>query len=101
MPLLLFLALLAGCSKDLPKEVIEPDEAEAITVIHYTEPETNGSGEDNNSNNDEDNSESKDNYNGQNLLVNGGLEEWLFWSPYDMPEHWLCHNNYNVKKKLT
>lgn len=35
-----------------------------------------------------------------NMLVNGGLEEWLWIAyPLDMPEGWFCHNNTNVKKE--
>ena len=33
-----------------------------------------------------------------NMLVNGGLEKWVFSNSYDMPEGWFCHNNYNVRK---
>lgn len=36
---------------------------------------------------------------GDNLLVNGGLEEWFdVMNTYDMPEGWFCHNNTNVSK---
>ena len=37
---------------------------------------------------------------GINLLLNGGLERWVDASetPYDVPEDWLPHNNYNVRK---
>ena len=39
--------------------------------------------------------------NGENMLVNGGLEEWAndFWTPYDFIKGWFCHNNTNVKKE--
>lgn len=37
---------------------------------------------------------------GVNLLLNGGLERWedALLTPYDIPEDWLPHNNYNVRK---
>ena len=32
----------------------------------------------------------------ENMLVNGGLEQWLpLTYPYDMPKGWFCHNNTN------
>ncbi|MBO4802334.1 MAG: hypothetical protein J5545_10820 [Bacteroidaceae bacterium] len=35
-----------------------------------------------------------------NLLENGGLEEWsMFPYSYDIPKGWFCHNNTNVKKE--
>ena len=36
-----------------------------------------------------------------NLLLNGGLEQWVdpqTADPYDIPEHWFRHNNLNVRK---
>lgn len=37
-----------------------------------------------------------------NLLINGGLEEWIWIAyPLDMPEGWFCHNNTNVRKEHT
>jgi len=77
-PLLCLLALLAGCEKQKYEDFIEP-EPDPINNISYS---------------DEDNEEKDE---GKNLLINGGLEEWTFLS-YNMPEHWLCHNNYNVKR---
>lgn len=76
------LTFLAGCDKQKYEDFLEP---EPINLISHSD-------------SDED---SKDVYEGPNLLMNGGLEEWSFWSPYDMPKHWLCHNNYNVKKDHT
>ena len=36
---------------------------------------------------------------GLNLLVNGGLEDWIpLTYPIDIPKGWFCHNNINVKK---
>lgn len=40
----------------------------------------------------------------ENLLLNGGLEQWvdpLMVAPYDVPEHWFIHNNLNVRKNNT
>ena len=37
----------------------------------------------------------------ENLLLNGGLEQWVdpqMVDPYDIPEHWFHHNNLNVRK---
>ena len=35
----------------------------------------------------------------QNLLENGGLEEWnMLFTSYGMPTGWLCHNNTNVRQ---
>ena len=36
-----------------------------------------------------------------NLLLNGGLEEWLSGTEYDMPANWARHSNYNVRKDTT
>lgn len=33
-----------------------------------------------------------------NLMENGGLEKWVQFSYYDIPQSWYCHNNYNVRK---
>ena len=37
---------------------------------------------------------------GVNLLLNGGLEQWIdrLVTNYDIPEYWYCHNNHNVTK---
>ena len=35
---------------------------------------------------------------GENLMKNGGLEEWISFSSYDIPDGWLCHNNRNVRR---
>jgi len=37
---------------------------------------------------------------GENLLLNGGLEEWedTLLVQYDIPKYWLHHNNNNVRK---
>lgn len=43
----------------------------------------------------------KDNHNNHeeiNLMVNGGLEKWVQFTYYDIPQSWYCHNNYNVRK---
>ena len=36
----------------------------------------------------------------RSLLLNGGLEKWVnpTGTSYDVPENWLRHNNYNVRK---
>ena len=78
LPLICLLILLVGCEKQKYEDFVEP-EPDPINIIPYTD----GSSEDV----DE----------GQNLLINGGLEEWIFLSD-NMPKHWLCHNNYNVKR---
>ena len=47
----------------------------------------------------ESNEQSHSENNEQNLLINGGVEEWYYITyPYDIPEGWFCHNNTNVKK---
>ena len=84
LPLICLLILLVGCDKQKYEDFIEP-EPDPINIIPYTE-EEKGEGE------------SKDIDEGQNLLVNGGLEEWIPFSAYDMPKNWLCHNNNNVKR---
>ena len=69
----------------------------------YNEPiqtetnDKNGKNDTNKDNNDDDNISVGDNE-GQNLLENGGLEEWIPLISYDMPVNWLAHNNYNVRK---
>ena len=40
----------------------------------------------------------------ENLLLNGGLEQWIDPQTadlYDVPEHWFRHNNLNVRKNTT
>ena len=40
----------------------------------------------------------------ENLLLNGGLEQWIdpqTADSYDIPEHWFRHNNLNVRKNTT
>ena len=76
LPLICLLILLVGCEKQKYEDFVEP-EPDPINIISY--PDADDIDE------------------GQNLLVNGGLEEWSFFSD-NMPEHWLCHNNYNVRK---
>ena len=34
----------------------------------------------------------------ENLMVNGSLEEWVMFAPYDIPKGWGIFNNANVKK---
>lgn len=33
-----------------------------------------------------------------NLLKNGSFEKWIMFINYDIPDGWLCHNNYNATK---
>ena len=60
----------------------------------------NATSEDSNNNDDNNNDESeKQGINEeQNLLINGGLEQWSFLTYYDIPQNWLCYNNDNVRK---
>ena len=83
LPLVCLLILLVGCEKQKYEDFVEP-EPDPINIIPYTEKEE-GEGE------------REDIDEGQNLLINGGLENWTL-SPYNMPNYWLCHNNYNVKR---
>ena len=76
LPLICLLILLVGCEKQKYEDFVEP-EPDPINIISY--PDADDIDE------------------GQNLLVNGGLENWTL-SPYNMPNYWLCHNNYNVKR---
>ena len=84
---LVLLILLAGCSKESSDDIIEP---EPITIISYPDSTDNDSG-----NSEEDNGITNDE---QNLLVNGGLEEWgSFWMP-EMLQGWsLPTNDYVIK----
>ena len=82
LPLICLLILLVGCEKQKYEDFVEP-EPDPINIIPYTEKEEEGEGE------------REDIDEGQNLLINGGLENWNL-SPYNMPNYWLCHNNYNV-----
>ena len=77
LPLICLLILLVGCEKQKYEDFVEPEPG-PINIIPYP---------------DEDNNIDE----GQNLLINGGLENWTL-SPYNMPNYWLCHNNYNVKR---
>lgn len=87
------LSLLVGCSKEKFEEFVEPvPEPDPIAIINYSDSEDNSSDDNNNNGN----GESADIE--QNLLINGGLEEWSLYL-YDMPNSWLCHNNYNVKRE--
>ena len=86
--LICLLTLLVGCNKQKYEDFIEPEQEP--TNIIYSGSDDNGSG---------DNDKNDNNNNGQNLLINGGLETWNnLFTPYDIPENWLCHNNYNVRK---
>lgn len=78
LSLVCLLALFAGCEKQKYEDFIEPDPYSINNIPHS----------DGNDDVDE----------GQNLLINGGLEEWTPLTPYDIPNYWLCHNNYNVRK---
>lgn len=93
--ILCLLTLFAGCGKDEVEELVEPEPI----VIYYSGPEGGGSGDDNNNNEGE--KDDKGIPIEQNILINGGLEKWESISSYDMPEHWLCHNNNNVRKDCT
>ena len=66
--LLVILAFLAGCNKQKYEDFLEPD-SYPINIINYS-----GSDED-----------GEDVDEGQNLLINGGLEKWGSFMPYDMP----------------
>ena len=77
LPLICLLILLVGCEKQKYEDFVEPEPG-PINIIPYPDVDNNI---------DE----------GQNLLINGGLENWTL-SPYNMPNYWLCHNNYNVKR---
>ena len=78
-PLICLLILLVGCDKQKYEDFLEPDPYPVI-IDHPSDGDI-----------DE----------GQNLLINGGLEEWIPLSPYDMPKDWLCHNNSNVTRDYT
>ena len=79
LSLICLLILLAGCEKQKYEDFVEPDPY-PTNIISLS---------------DEDDSVDE----GQNLLLNGGLEEWTPFTPYDIPSNWLCHNNYNVKRE--
>ena len=70
--------MLVGCEKQKYEDFVEP-EPDPINIIPYP---------------DEDNNIDE----GQNLLVNGGLEEWeSLWLP-EMPKGWSIPSNTYVKR---
>ena len=94
LSLFCLLSLLVGCSKEKYEEFVEPEpEPDPITIINYSGSEDDDHDESNNNNVNDKNNKSED-----NLMINGGLEEWSLY-PYDMPDGWLCHNNYNVRRE--
>lgn len=80
--IIITLALFSSCEKQECEEVKE-DVKFAFAAID-TESDNEGN--------------SRGNSTEQNLLVNGGLEEWLMFSLYDTPKGWFCHNNNNMKQ---
>ena len=100
---LVAIALYASCTPDdyvPPASGQTPQEEIIDSIINDSIPI---GGEDNDTIND--NNDTIDDNNdtimiGENLLLNGGLEEWM--NPvivqYDTPEHWSLFNNYNVRK---
>lgn len=78
-PLICLLILLVGCDKQKYEDFIEPDPY-PINIINYS---------------DEDGEDIDE---GQNLLINGGLEEWeTFWGP-ERPKEWSLPSNEYVKR---
>lgn len=76
LPLVCLLILLVGCEKQKYEDFVEP-EPDPINIISY--PDADDIDE------------------GQNLLVNGGLEEWeSFW--LEMPKGWSIPSNTYVKR---
>ena len=93
---LIAIAMAVGCT---------PDEYEPPTPGQTTvEEEVNDTINDNNDTIDVSNDTIDDNNDtiiiGENMLLNGGLEEWMdpLMIQYDTPEHWSQFNNYNVRK---
>ena len=81
--ILISLCTLLACNKD-NDDIAEMNDGPLESFITYTEENHQSS----NSNED------------QNLLQNGGLEEWyMFPYQYDIPTGWFCHNNTNVRKE--
>lgn len=79
-------AILGSCNTD---DYYEPEKTEIEDINDKTDLSDDNSEEDNPIGN---------HHEGKNLLKNGGLEDWLFFAPNDMPEYWLHHNNNNVEK---
>ena len=75
-------ALFVSCNTD---DYSEPEKTEIEEIDDDPDPSDDEDEEDN---------PNGSYHEGENLLINGGLEKW---SP-DMPLYWLCHNNDNVEK---
>ena len=86
--LLVMSVLFVSCKTDEFNEPVQ-------TETNNTNDTNNESGS---TSNDAENNTGDDNNEGKNLLENGGLEEWASFTYYDIPDNWLCHNNYNVRK---
>ncbi|MBR0036420.1 MAG: hypothetical protein IJP70_02130 [Bacteroidales bacterium] len=83
--------LFCSCSTD------DQDEYTNIyTETHKSDQNTNFDDYDNSSDTDWTNNES--NAEAENLLINGGMENWFLFT-YEILDAWLCHNNYNVKRE--
>ncbi len=81
--------LLAGCEKQKYEDFIEP-EPEPVNIISYTNDDSKDVDPDR---------DSEDIDEGQNLLTNGGLEEWeTLWGP-EMPKRWSLPSNDYVKRE--
>jgi hypothetical protein len=100
---LVAIALYASCTRDdyvPPASGQTPQEEIIDSIINDSIPI---GGEDNDTINDNNDTLEYNNDTimiGENLLLNGGLEEWMnsVIVQYDTPEHWSLFNNYNVRK---
>lgn len=95
---LLCICLLVGCGKEENEYYIEPDPTPKDSIYNSVTDDNEADNRNNNKNNGD---KANTNNTGQDLMINGGLEKWIPLVSYDMPENWLCHNNYNVRKDHT
>ena len=95
---LLCICLLVGCGKEENEYYTEPDPTPKDSIYNSGTDDNEADNRNNNKNNGD---KANTNNTGQDLMINGGLEKWIPLVSYDMPENWLCHNNYNVRKDHT
>lgn len=103
--MLVMSGLLISCGTDEFDEPIKIESDKTNKEPYSTSNEevnnTNEDNSDENNTGDQNTSENNLGENkeeGQNILKNGGLEEWLSYTTNGIPKNWLFHNNYNVEK---
>lgn len=74
------------------------DDNEKIEIETEVDNTNNQSSDGGNNSSGDDGTENNDTIEGQNLLINGGFEQWVGLTNY-LIDGWACHNNDNVTKE--